>query len=70
MSVTVDPNDKKNKSLTNLTNSISHNNLLNKIQSNASKNNLNELPHDEELNRFLDDPFKSNKTLVNKRSPN
>ena len=62
MSVTVDPNDKKNKSLTNLTNSISHNNLLNKIQSNASKNNLNELPHDEELNRFLDDPFKSNKT--------
>jgi len=60
MSVTVDTNDKKNKSLTNLTNSISHNNLLNK---NLAKNNspINELPHDDELDRFLDDPFKSSK---------
>jgi hypothetical protein len=64
MSITVDPNDKKNKSLTNLTNSISHNSLLNKNQA-KNNNPVSELPHDEELDRFLDDPFKSNKTSSN-----
>ena len=61
MSVTVDPNDKKHKSLANLTNSISHNSLLNKMQTNPSKSPISELPNDEELNRFLDDPFKPSK---------
>ena len=64
MSITVDPNDKKNKSLTNLTNSISHNSLLNKNQA-KNNNPTSELPHDEELDRFLDDPFKSNKISSN-----
>lgn len=68
MSVTVDTNDKKNKSLTNLTNSISHNSLLNKNQT-KNTNPINELPHDDELDRFLDDPFKTNKTLPNTIPP-
>lgn len=72
MSVTLDPNSKI-KSLQNISNSTSLNNFTSNGTGSKSPINfqLDDFPHDDELNKFLDDPFKpssSGSTHINSKT--
>ena len=76
MSVTIDPNNPNSKSISpaGLSTSVSHNSLANKSQPKASPKpvqaNKLDFSNDDELNRFLDDPFKPNSNLSKQSIPN